>query len=287
VGGALHHTGLFDPITTTAALTDATTSTMHFGVPTIYSRLADAADHNPSLVAALAQARLLVSGSAGLPRSVHEHIEALTGQVIVERYGMTETMITTAVPAGTRDAAGTVGRALPGVEMRLVDEAGTDVPDDGETMGELLVRAPSMFSGYVGRPDATAAAFRDGWFATGDVATRDERGYVRIVGRRSTDIIKCGGFKIGAGEIEDALLEHPRVGEAAVRGVPDDDLGERIVAWVAPSDGTALDPAELDRHLADRLVTHKRPRAIHIVDALPRNGMGKVEKARLTEPSVG
>src|SRR5690606_21022860 len=143
---------------------------------------------------ALAGARLLVSGSAGLPRSVHDRILDATGQVIVERYGMTETMITTAVRAGDAGHAGTVGQALQGVQLRLVDEEGAGVPNDGEAMGELLVRSPSMFAGYLNRPDATDAAFTDGWFTTGDVATIDGDGYVRIVGRRSTDIIKSGGY---------------------------------------------------------------------------------------------
>jgi malonyl-CoA/methylmalonyl-CoA synthetase len=190
------------------------------------------------------------------------------------------------VPAGTRDHPGTVGRALRGVQLRLIDDGGADLPTDGEAMGELLVRSPSMFGGYLNRPDATEAAFRDGWFATGDVATVDADGFVRIVGRRSTDIIKSGGYKIGAGEIEDALLEHPAVAEAAVAGRPDDDLGERVMAWIVPRDHQALDEDELARHASTVLAPHKRPRTFHLVAELPRNSMGKVQKSRLAAPGV-
>jgi malonyl-CoA/methylmalonyl-CoA synthetase len=288
VGGSLHHTGRFDPHTTAAALRDG--GTMHFGVPTMYARLADAAESGDASSAgvahALRNARLLVSGSAGLPRTVHDRIERATGHVVVERYGMTETMITTAVPAGRRDKAGTVGPALPGVQLRLVDDGGADVADDGEVMGEIWARTPSMFTGYLNDPEATAAALADGWMVTGDIATRDADGYLRIVGRRSTDIIKSGGFKIGAGEVEDCLLGHPDVAEAAVKGLPDDDLGERVVAWVVAAPGTTIDTDAVARHAAEILVTHKRPRDIHVVGSLPRNAMGKVQKSRLTDPAI-
>ena len=134
--------------------------------------------------------------------------------------------------------AGTVGVPLPGVELRLVGggrDDGRRTAYDGETVGEIQVRGPNLFTEYLNRPDATAAAFtEDGWFRTGDMAVRDPDGYVRIVGRKATDLIKSGGYKIGAGEIENALLEHPGVREAAVTGEPDDDLGERIVAWIVP-----------------------------------------------------
>jgi malonyl-CoA/methylmalonyl-CoA synthetase len=282
VGCGLHHLGSFDVAATAAALSSG--GTLHFGVPTIYHRLAEAADTDTTVRDALAQARLLVSGSAGLPRSVGDRILERTGQVVVERYGMTETMITTAVPAGDTDHAGTVGTALAGVQLRLVDDDGAGVANDGEKMGELLVRSPSMFAGYLNRPDATDAAFRDGWFATGDVATIDGDGFVRIVGRRSTDIIKSGGYKIGAGEIEEALLEHPGVAEAAVAGRPDEDLGERVSAWVVARHEHLLDESELRRHCAVVLAPHKRPRAYHLVTELPRNALGKVQKSRLTEP---
>ena len=139
----------------------------------------------------------------------------------------------TAVRADSPRRPGYVGVPVPGVEVRLVADDGSDIEgSDDETIGEVAVRGPNLFSGYLNRPDATAEAMRDGWFFTGDLATRAPDGYWRIVGRRSTDLIKTGGYKVGAGEIEVALLEHPGVREAAVTGAPDPDLGERIVAWV-------------------------------------------------------
>jgi malonyl-CoA/methylmalonyl-CoA synthetase len=169
------------------------------------------------------------------------------------------------------------------VGLRVVSEDGrSEVPWDGETIGEVVVQGPNLFHGYLNRPDATAEAVRDGWFWTGDLATRAPDGYVRIVGRKSTDLIKTGGFKVGAGEVEGALLEHPAVSEAAVRGEPDEDLGERIVAWVVLVDGAAPPaPGELESHVAGLLTPHKRPRTVHFVPELPRNAMGKVVKARL------
>jgi len=145
---------------------------------------------------------------------------------------------------------------------------------------EPAVTDANLFLGYLNRPDATDAVMRDGWFRTGDMAVRDADGYVRIVGRRATDLIKSGGYKIGAGEIENALLEHPGVAEVAVTGEPDDDLGERIVAWVVPS-GAAPAAGELADHVARLLAPHKRPRVVHFLESLPRNDMGKVVKRQL------
>jgi len=159
------------------------------------------------------------------------------------------------------------------VEVRLVD--------DGGEIGEIEVRGPNLFLEYLNRPDATAAAFVDGWFRTGDMAVLDPDGYVRIVGRRATDLIKSGGYKIGAGEIENALLEHPGVAEAAVTGEPDEDLGERIVAWIVPAPGAFPAEAELADHVARLLSPHKRPRVVRFLEALPRNDMGKVLKRSL------
>jgi malonyl-CoA/methylmalonyl-CoA synthetase len=150
----------------------------------------------------------------------------------------------------------------------------------GEEPGEIAVRGPHVFAGYIGRPDATAAVIDgEGWFYTGDVATRSADGFITIVGRRSTDIIKCGGFKVGAGEIEAALRDHPAVAEAAVIGTPDPDLGERIVAFVVVR--AAVEPSVLVDHVAGLLSPHKRPRDVRIVEALPRNAMGKVMKTAL------
>jgi malonyl-CoA/methylmalonyl-CoA synthetase len=256
-------------------------ATMMFGVPTMYHRIAAEVQDDPALRDALAGARLLVSGSAALPVHDHERITAATGQQVVERYGMTETLMNTSVRADGERRPGTVGVPLRGVEVRLVDESGAPIEvSDGETVGEIQVRGPNLFTEYLNRPDATADAFVDGWFRTGDMAIRDADGYVRIVGRKATDLIKSGGYKIGAGEIENALLEHPGVTEAAVTGEPDPDLGERIVAWIVPSEARP-DERELADHVARLLAPHKRPRVVHFVTALPRNDMGKVLKRAL------
>jgi malonyl-CoA/methylmalonyl-CoA synthetase len=281
LGGTLHHLGRFDPGAVAAALQDG--ATMLFGVPTMYHRLAGAAEQDPAIAAALGRARLLVSGSAPLPAPEHARIERLTGQRIVERYGMTETLMNTAVRADGERLPGYVGGALPGVELRLLADDGSDIDAaDDETIGELAVRGPNLFTGYLDRPDATAEAVRDGWFHTGDLATRTETGYWRIVGRRSTDLIKPGGYKVGAGEVEVALLEHPGVAEVAVTGAPDPDLGERIVAWIVPGGGAPRpSEQELIDHVASQLAPYKRPREVRFLDALPRNAMGKVMKKEL------
>ncbi|WP_155057916.1 acyl-CoA synthetase [Streptomyces blattellae] len=282
-GGSVRHLGRFSTEGVAGALTDG--ATMLFGVPTMYHRIAQTLPEDPELAKALTRARLLVSGSAALPVHDHERITAATGRRVIERYGMTETLMNTSVRADGEPRAGTVGVPLPGVGLRLVEEDGAPITSyDGETVGEIQVRGPNLFTEYLGRPDATAAAFTaDGWFRTGDMAVRDPDGYVRIVGRRATDLIKSGGYKIGAGEIENALLEHPGVREAAVTGEPDADLGERIVAWIVPADPQSPPTAdELADHVARRLAPHKRPRVVHHLDALPRNDMGKILKRALT-----
>ncbi|MEV4049507.1 acyl-CoA synthetase, partial [Streptomyces sp. NPDC049744] len=281
-GGSVRHLGRFSTEGAARELNDG--ATMLFGVPTMYHRIAETLPGDPELAKALSGARLLVSGSAALPVHDHERIAAATGRRVIERYGMTETLMNTSVRADGEPRAGTVGVPLPGVELRLVEEDGTPIAAlDGESVGEIQVRGPNLFTEYLNRPDATAAAFtEDGFFRTGDMAVRDPDGYVRIVGRKATDLIKSGGYKIGAGEIENALLEHPGVREAAVTGEPDPDLGERIVAWIVPADPAA--PPALDTladHVAGRLAPHKRPRVVRYLDALPRNDMGKIMKRAL------
>ncbi|MEA2210104.1 MAG: malonyl-CoA/methylmalonyl-CoA synthetase [Solirubrobacteraceae bacterium] len=280
-GGGAVHVGRFSPEAIAAALGGG--ATMLFGVPTMYRRLAQAAEADPAVAAALAGSRLLISGSAPLPVAEHARISRLTGRGVLERYGMTETLMNTALRADGEARPGTVGEPVAGVELRLVDEDGAtlNVTDD-ETMGEIEVRGPNLFVGYLGRPEATAAVMHDGWFHTGDMATRDERGYIRIVGRRATDLIKSGGYKIGAGEIEAALREHPAVDDAAVAGEPDADLGERVVAWVVLRGEAETSEAELIEHVADQLAPHKRPRHVRFLDELPRNELGKIQKQRLT-----
>ncbi|GAA4540510.1 acyl-CoA synthetase [Amycolatopsis samaneae] len=276
-GGSVRHLGRFSLDGVARELGDG--ATMLFGVPTMYHRIAGEVAENEALAKALRGARLLVSGSAALPVHDYQRITAATGQQVVERYGMTETLMNTSVRADGERKPGTVGVPLAGVELRLVGEDGERIDEPG-TVGEIQVRGPNLFTEYLNRPDATSAAFDDGWFRTGDMATRDADGYVRIVGRKATDLIKSGGYKIGAGEIENALLEHPNVAEAAVTGEPDDDLGERIVAWIVP-DGEPPAAAELADHVARLLTPHKRPRVVRYLDALPRNDMGKVMKRAL------
>ncbi|MGW1914299.1 acyl-CoA synthetase [Streptomyces sp. NPDC002076] len=283
-GGSVRHLGRFGTEGVTRELNAG--ATMLFGVPTMYHRIAEALPGDPELAKALSRARLLVSGSAALPVHDHERIAAATGRRVIERYGMTETLMNTSVRADGEPRAGTVGVPLPGVELRLVEEDGTPITAyDGESVGEIQVRGPNLFTEYLNRPDATAAAFTaDGFFRTGDMAVREPDGYVRIVGRKATDLIKSGGYKIGAGEIENALLEHPGVREAAVTGEPDADLGERIVAWIVPADPGAPPAAEeLADHVARRLAPHKRPRVVRYLDALPRNDMGKIMKRALAD----
>lgn len=272
-GGSLRHLGRFSVEGVAREL--STGATMLFGVPTMYHRIAESLDADRELAKALTGARLLVSGSAALPVHDHRRISAATGRAVVERYGMTETLMNTSVRSDGEPRPGTVGLPLPGVELRLADES------DG--IGEIQVRGPNLFSGYLNRPDATAAAFtEDGWFRTGDMASLDEDGYVRIVGRKATDLIKSGGYKIGAGEIENALLDHPGVREAAVTGEPDADLGERIVAWVVATDPHSPPTAEeLADHVTAQLSPHKRPRTVRFLEALPRNDMGKIMKRAL------
>ena len=282
IGSGLRHVGRPTPAGYAAAAHAG--ATMFFAVPTIWSRVAA----EPEYAAALRSARLLVSGSAALPVPVFERLRELTGHEVCERYGMTETLITVATRADGARRAGCVGVPVAGVRTRLVGEDGDPVPCDGETLGELQVCGATLFDGYLGLPEATAAAFTaDGWFRTGDVATIAPDGSHRIVGRASVDLIKSGGYRIGAGEIEAVLLGHPAVAECAVVGVPDDDLGQRIVAFVVPAQQPTPWPgedvaAELTDLVVRELSVHKRPREVRFVDALPRNEMGKVQKTKLT-----
>ena len=249
---------------------------LYFGVPTVWSRICA----DPAHARALTGARLLVSGSAALPAPVFTKLHELTGHKPAERYGMTETLITVAARADDAHRnPGAVGKPLAGIETRLVGDAGEPIPWDGATVGGLHVRGATVFEGYLRRPDATAAAFtEDGWFRTGDMAVFDPDGTHRIVGRASTDLIKSGGYRIGAGEVENALLAHPAVREAAVVGEPDEDLGQRIVAYVVAEDVTEPELIDL---VTRELSAHKRPRAVVFLDELPRNAMGKVRKDRL------
>lgn len=274
--------------------------TMLFGVPTMYQRLCAFVERNKKAAQTLKKTRLLICGSAPLPPSCRARFLQATGQTVLERYGMTETLIICSqrFEAVNCRIESNVGRPLNGVELRLVDDTGAVIEpgeeseensEKGGEIGEIEVRGPSLFYGYLNRPEATAAAFHEGWFRTGDMATRALDGSIRIVGRRATDIIKTGGFKVGASEVENALLEHASVREAAVAGRPDSDLGERLVAWVVRSNPpltTSVDSEsdlskELIAHVSTLLAPHKRPREIRFVAALPRNELGKVLKRAL------
>ena len=283
-GASVHHLGMLD-----ASALAAAGASMVFGVPTQYHRLAEQLESDPDAGAAIGRARLLVSGSAALTTVDHARLRRSTGLAVRERYGLTETLILTAARAREEPEPGTVGRPLDGTEVRLaplVEATPTGSTSDGadaDGLGAVEVRGPALFDGYLNRPDATAAAHTaDGWFVTGDIGRFTASGALALVGRSATDLIKSGGYKIGAGEIENALLEHPGVAQAAVVGRPDDDLGERIVAFVVPT-GAAPDPRELVDHVADLLAPHKRPREVRFVDELPRNDMGKVVKAQLPD----
>ncbi|GIG91394.1 acyl-CoA synthetase [Plantactinospora endophytica] len=270
VGSRLVHTGRPHPDRYASA-----DGTLLFGVPTVWSRIAD----DPGSARALAPARLLVSGSAPLPVPVFDRLAELTGHRPVERYGMTETLITVSTRVDGERRPGYVGLPVRGVRTRLVDDTGAVLPADGESIGELQVAGPTLFTGYLGRPEATTAAYApDGWFRTGDVATVGPDGQHRIVGRASTDLIKSGGYRIGAGEVENMLLAHPGVREAAVVGAPHPDLGQQVVAYVV---GDGVTAQTLIDFVASGLSRHKRPRQVHLVEELPRNAMGKVQKRQL------
>jgi fatty acid CoA ligase FadD36 len=269
VGNRFVHTGRPTP----AAYAEAAGS-LYFGVPTVWSRVVGDLD----AALALSSARLLVSGSAPLPVPVFDEMVRLTGHAPVERYGSTESLITLSTLVDGERRPGWVGLPIDGVQTRLAGDDGGAVAHDGESIGRLEVRSPTLFDGYLNRPDATAEVLGDdGWYRTGDVAVIDGDGMHRIVGRESVDLIKSGGYRIGAGEIETVLLGHAGVDEVAVVGLPDADLGQRIVAFVVGS----ASPQELIDHVAQQLSAHKRPREVRIVDALPRNAMGKVLKKEL------
>ncbi|OBI93022.1 acyl-CoA synthetase [Mycobacterium sp. 1245805.9] len=275
IGNRFVHTGKPTPAGYAKAASESGGS-LFFAVPTVWSRVvADA-----SAAEALRPARLLVSGSAPLPVPVIERLAELTGHQPIERYGASESLITISTRADGERRAGWVGLPVAGVQTRVLDDDDNPVPHDGETVGRLQVRGPMMFDGYLNRPEATAEAFgADGWYRTGDVAVIDEGGMHRIVGRESVDLIKSGGYRVGAGEIETSLLGHPGVQEAAVVGLPDEDLGQRIVAFVVGS--SDLNADELINYVAQELSIHKRPREVRLVEALPRNAMGKVLKKQL------
>ncbi len=245
--------------------------TLFFGVPTMYVRLLETPPERARAIGA--SMRLFVSGSAPLPAQVLEAFGERFGHVILERYGMTETLMNVSNPLVGERRAGTVGLPLPGVEVVIRDGSGTPVAD-GES-GELWVRGANVCAGYWERPDATAAAFRDGWFRTGDIGVRATDGYITLEGRRS-DLIITGGFNLYPREIEELLTAEPGIREAAVVGVSDPLRGEVPVAYLVCD--TEPDAAALERSLRAQIASFKIPRAFVRVEALPRTALGKVQK---------
>ena len=261
-------------------------ATAFMGVPTMYVRLLEHLDAHPEAAEALRRARLFTAGSAPLPASDFAAFREKTGHAILERYGMTETLFTLSNPCDGERRPGTVGLPVPGCSVRLVDDDGRDARE-GEP-AEIHVKGHGLMSGYWGREADTAAAFQDGWFLTGDVAQRDADGYVTILGRKSVDVIKSGGYKISAREIEDVLRRHPAVKDAAVVGLPDRVWGQRIAAAVVlvePRDADAAKRAceEIAAFAASRLADFKKPRDLRAVSELPRNALGKVQKHLLVK----
>jgi malonyl-CoA/methylmalonyl-CoA synthetase len=257
--------------------------TVFTAVPTMYRRLItawEAATEPERLVwsEGARRTRLMMSGSAALPVQTLERWREITGHTLLERYGMTEIGMALSNPLHGERRPGAVGVPLPGVDVRLVTNDGEAVPD-GE-IGEIEVRGPNVFLEYWQRPAETRAAFRDGWFRTGDVAVVED-GYYRLLGRTAVDIIKTGGYKASALEIEEVLRRHPSIAECAVVALPDSDWGERVAAAVELSSGSTLTLEELQQWAKAQLATYKVPRDLRVVAALPRNAMGKVMKPQV------
>ena len=265
----------FEPDAIFRALPQAT---VMMGVPTFYTRMLrdsrldrDATRH----------VRLFVSGSAPLLTETHQQWQARTGHAILERYGMTETNMNTSNPYDGMRLPGSVGLPLPGIELRIADKHG--VPLSRGEIGGVEVRGPNVFKGYWRMPEKSAAEFRvDGFFITGDLGLIDANGYVHIVGR-DKDLIISGGFNIYPKEIESLIDELPDVEESAVVGLPHDDFGEGVTAFIVTKNGTSLSEQAVITALSDRLARFKHPKRVILVDQLPRNTMGKVQKSLLRE----
>ena len=257
--------------------------TLFMAVPTTYAKLIAAWEsaslaRRAELTRACARLRVMVSGSAALPVSILQRWKEISGHTLLERYGMTETGMALSNPLRGERVSGSVGIPLPGVEVQLVGDDANPVPSG--TPGEIEVRGPNVFAEYWGKPETTRDAFRDGWFRTGDTAMVEGSVY-RILGRTNVDILKTGGHKVSALEIEEVLRKHPAVAECAVVGVPDPEWGERVAAAVVLHDGVALDLSSLRAWAKESLAPHKLPSHLLVLEALPRNAMGKVMKPAL------
>ena len=259
---------------------------LFMGVPTIYVkliRILEAADERDRarFTDGFAYMRLMVSGSAALPASVHEQWTQLTGQKLLERYGMTEIGMAISNPLQGERRPGAVGVALPGVTVRLMSEAGELIEAEDEP-GEIQVRGPAVFSEYWRKPEVTRESFVDGWFRTGDMAVLED-GYYRIMGRLSVDIIKSGGYKLSALEIESTLLTHPAIRECAGVGVPDDTWGEAVAGAIVARDGEHIELPALKEWATERMSKYKIPKSLLLLEDLPRNAMGKVTKPAIQD----
>lgn len=273
VGAPMVFLSRFDPDPVLRALGRCT---VMMGVPTFYTRLLADPRFDGTACSGM---RLFISGSAPLLASTHEEFRTRTGQSILERYGMTETTMLTSNPLHGERRPGSVGLPLPGVEVRVVGDDGSPLPV-GE-VGGVEVRGPNVFAGYWRRPDLTATEFTaDGFFRTGDVGRFDSDGYLHLVGR-SKDLVITGGLNVYPVEVEAVLDELPGVLETAVVGVPDPDFGEAVVAVVVPLPDTVVDPETVRAAAREHLAPFKVPKRVYVVDSLPRNAMGKVEKAAL------
>ena len=262
------------------------TYNVFMAVPTIYVKLIQyfetiGEDEVQKICAGFNAMRLNISGSAACPVKLFEQWKELTGQILLERYGMTEIGMGISNPYNGERRAGAVGQPLPGVECRLFDESDNPIEEESKS-GEIRIKGDNVFLEYWGNEEATQSSFRDGWFCTGDVAVIED-GYFRIMGRSSVDIIKSGGYKLSALEIEGVLLTHESVEEVAVIGVEDDTWGEAVTAFVVVKDGTELSYNSLKIWCGDRMSSYKIPKKLVVVDTLPRNAMGKVTKPKLSQ----
>jgi malonyl-CoA/methylmalonyl-CoA synthetase len=283
-GAECHILSKFDTETVWRRICDGDL-TLFMAVPTIYVKLIAAwetasSDRQKSMSEGCAKMRLMVSGSAALPVQVLEKWQTISGHFLLERYGMTEIGMALSNPLHGERLSGYVGKPLPEVEVRLVDENGELVPVG--TPGEIQVKGPGVFLEYWQNPQATAKAFQDGWFRTGDTAVVENDNY-RILGRMSVDIIKTGGYKVSALEIEEVLREHPDIQECAVVGVADLEWGERVCAALVLQGSEPLTLEAFRSWAKERLAVYKVPTQILTVEELPRNAMGKVIKPTVVE----
>ena len=255
--------------------------TLFMAVPTVYVRLIAAwekasSEKKEKMAAACSKFRLMVSGSAALPVSVFEKWQSITGQTFLERYGMTEIGMGISNPLHGERRPGYVGMPLPGVDIRLIDEFGSEIKEEGVS-GEIQINGENVFLEYWRRPESTREAFQDGWFVSGDVAVV-ENGYYRVLGRNSVDIIKTGGYKVSALEIEEVLRTHPAIKECAVVGVEDPEWGERVCAAVVLKENVSLALEDLRDWAKQQIAVYKVPSRLQVLNDLPRNAMGKVTK---------